>query len=497
MCRPNTLGGRRCPSHSNPVAVANRNARRRAQYAKSHGKTLQPETSHIGTVVNHSVPISSFGNIYKETNFHDKSGEQLLRKASDEHKPYQKLNITSETYTGELVDLKYINEKQISGVINYTQLDEDSYKEFGFAPIETEGDNINLHGTMRSEYEVAELSEPEIAVMSDDEKTALRMFTSNHYKTINRALYNTNEEYTPLSAEPDDKSLHFQFGKEFNLYETYYDEARFSPSFMTELTENLDSAFTKSPGYQRTVYRGMSGYNAAFRSPDYDSADGTEATHWIKKNVKLGQEMVFDGYQSSSVDQSIALDYASGDGGVVYEVITSTGINVTKISAYKNEMEVILPRSARYMVVGVHQGVNIGHRKNMNVVQMVEINDQGAVAEAGNHTPPPALTHTQLGAREPFRLKTEAELKAESAALKEPSTSGNTSINDWSETLKNNIAQNIAKDSIFGGAAVNADPHEGLADWEKELLTATETPAETNPAKTAQEVKDESEYNWF
>jgi hypothetical protein len=396
MCRPNTLGGRRCPSHSNPVAIANRNARRRAQYATRAGKTIQPETTHLGSIVTRSTTTDAFGNPFAKTEFHGKRGSALLAKTDADRTPYDKLNITHETYAGELVDLNYINAKQVSGVINYTNLDEDSYLEFGFKPIDADGENNRI--TMTDETDIAHLSEVEIATLTEEEKVALRIFTSSHYRTINRALYAENEDGSLKAAIPDQNASYFEdLDLDAAMEEEYYGGIRYTPEFLTDLTTHIDSAMEKAPHKQRTVYRGMSGANPVFmnaiKQSGYQPNAGTE---WVKDNVKLGQEMVFDGYQSSSVDMGIALDYAGGGSGVVYEIITSSGVNATSISAFSHEKEVILPRNARYMVVGVHQGVKLRNYGNMNVIQLVEINEQGAVTEEGNHTPPPALTDKQL-----------------------------------------------------------------------------------------------------
>jgi hypothetical protein len=398
MCRPNTLGGRRCPSHSNPVAIANRNARRRAQYAKSRGKTFQPETTHLGTTVPHGAATDTFYNPFAKAEFHNKKGEDLLHKVDTDQGVYDKLNITHETYAGELVDLGYFNKQQISGVINYNNLDENSYLEFGFKP--TVVGKFNEHETMSKEDEVYELGKAEVANLTNEEKLALRIFTSNQYRRINRALYCDTEVGAlkePLEGTADSYFTNPNIDVELELADnTTFHNIRQTPQFLKELTGHIDSAMEKAPLKQRIVYRGMSGGNQVFVNATGGNHAYDAGTKWVGNNIKLGQEMVFDGYQSSSVDSAVALGYANGRDGVLFEIMTSSGINATSVSAYSHEKEVILPRNARYMVVGVHQNVDVNHHGGMNVVQLVEINEQGAVTEAGNHTPPPALTEQQL-----------------------------------------------------------------------------------------------------
>jgi hypothetical protein len=105
--------------------------------------------------------------------------------------------------------------------------------------------------------------------------------------------------------------------------------------------------------------------------------------------------MVFDGYQSSSLDPDIATNNYAGNDGLLFEIKTAEGINATAVSEYAHESEVLLPRGARYTVVGIHKGINMGYSNNLTVVQLVAITDEGAITDETHvHTPPP-LTEKQ------------------------------------------------------------------------------------------------------
>lgn len=179
--------------------------------------------------------------------------------------------------------------------------------------------------------------------------------------------------------------------------------ARPFPECLKQAVEKIDSAFDKKDGEQTTVYRGMKHIHEIF---GYDVPAEERVAAFVGKNYPIGQEVKFDGYQSASHSPSIAASY-SNHNGLIFEIKTSSSLNVASVSNYATEREALLPRNARYMVVGVHNKAeyrtdDVDHNTdpsvlyNTTVVQMVEITDDGYVKDKSNRTPPPPLTDEQL-----------------------------------------------------------------------------------------------------
>jgi hypothetical protein len=393
MCRSTIDGGRRCPSHTDPALISNRNARRREKYAKSHSK-VKSLNSEVGESSLHSVASSSF----EHSLF---SYKQFGYDIATETKPiYQKVNagsenafgLTTSEYEGLLVDKGYIAKKQNSGLLNYTKLDENSYREFGFKE-----PSISRYSQIQF-GDLTEMSKAELKNHSFAEKKALRTFTSNDYAWINSSLYGK----TGLKEESAKEEANYvpQYGDDLdNADHLITDPEDRTPSRFKEIVSALDRALDKGPKQQRILYRGMSGYHNAWGTPE-------GLKQYVEKNYGIGKEFKFDGYQSTTYSPMQALGSASG-GGVIFEISTPSGVNVTSVSKYSTEEEAILSRDARYMIVGLHQNVTYSaqasedskypdKRYDMTVVQMVEITDDGYVKDETNFTPPAPLKPEQL-----------------------------------------------------------------------------------------------------
>lgn len=400
MCRSHADGGRLCPSQTDPVLIANRNARRRAAYAKK--KQLSSTTMEPGTKVAHAAPQAlKKHSLFK---YKQEDSDQVLYGAVESKET--PLGLTSVAHEGYLVDKTYLSGMQISGLVDYTKLNDESYTEFGFKHIsESRKSGMSLK-------EFVEVSKAELEDIPLDEKQALRFFTSNHFGWVNKALYQQNQEdvVDPVLM-PDQGEYKPRFdGKRFSKeleFDHGYDELSYTektPSLVEELTAKIDSAMEKSPKQQRIVYRGMNIYHSAilaYKKKHKSASLGT--VKYVEENYPLGQEVVFDGYQSTSFSPTVAADYAS-ENGIVFEIKASSGLNVSSISHFDIEQEVIMPRNARYMVVGVHQKQDYIYGDNgkyqgtqrLNVVQLVEITDDGYIRDESNAKKTTPLDKTKL-----------------------------------------------------------------------------------------------------
>ena len=367
MCRATFEGGRRCPSHTNPVLIAAYNAKRRERYA---ARKLQPETTHVGVPVPPATANPNVHPLFKDGGY----------RVADSSQGLENLNLTQETVEGALVENGYFSDKVTHGVINYNNITPESYKEFGF---EDPSDSFQNQKSFTVQ-EMMDLSELELEGLNPHEKQGLRYFTSSGYRWMNEALYSGEVEST--TVENKDYSIFNEDPWATNARVDNYDE-----NALHQLCNAIDSAMEKAPKKQRIVYRGMSLYNKVFgKESEFDDPYNYEErsaalSKWIDENLKLGQEIKFDGYQSSTPHKGTATNYA-GQGGLVYEILTSEGINVTSISHFSNEREVLLPRDARYMVVGVNEAEDSGGSE-YKVVQLVAINESGAVLDGTNTSP--------------------------------------------------------------------------------------------------------------
>jgi hypothetical protein len=391
MCRSHADGGRLCPSQTDPAKIANRNARRRAAYAKKKQGIIG--TPHSPNLVEHASQTLD-RNFYG--NFKAPTKKALYTSVSSDGE--SDLGISSTTYEGYLVEKNYLDSVQVKGKIDYSNLDKDSYKEFGFQdPNEVRRNSLFID-------ELAALSGGELDKMTAGEKSALAAFTGSAYKWINGALYKGGALRASMANENEEKNVYFpEDGSKAPWVKP-------TPNCLKQLTEKIDSAMRKNVGEQKTVYRGMKFNHSTFGKYDGEEEVEGRVANYVAENYPLGQELKFDGYQSASYSPIIANEYSSSH-GLVFEIKTASGVNVTDISIFDTEREAILPRDARYMVVGVHNQVyykvsdaditlNPSSRTNVTVVQLIEINDQGYVKSQENQAPPPALTEKQLESEE-------------------------------------------------------------------------------------------------
>jgi hypothetical protein len=399
MCRSTLNGGRRCPSHTDPVLISNRNARRRAKYAKEHGLAKE-QAENPGVTVSHSVaPISFDHSLFNYKDITVKT--ELYRKSKKEDEEVNAFGVSSQEYEGFLVDKGYIADKQYSGQLNYTKLDENSYKELGFqAPEE-------IRVSYLKDEQLSDISLAELKNLTMGEKKALNTFTSNDFRWINGALFGkatlapeTEEEAANYKPQYEDDVATFEISQE---HETEYGEN--TPSRLKEIVESLDRAVDKGPKQQRILYRGMSSFHKAWGSGKLDK--------YIDDNYSIGQEVKFDGYQSASYSPLTALSRARG--GIVFEIRTPSGVNVTGISNYEDEQEAILSRDSRYMIVGIHKKAgftanNQGYAgtsfditrddENVTIIQMIEITENGYIKDESNFASAAPLKDSQLQTQE-------------------------------------------------------------------------------------------------
>lgn len=308
---------------------------------------------------------------------------KIFRK-DDKVKFIDKLNISYVENHGDLVDRNYFSGRTVSGVINHRELTEDSYTDFGFTKVDENFIESRKRNLTRTQSE--RISALEVSDLTERERTSTNFFTTSAHTWFNGALI-ANGENLPKAHRHKKTSDPFliEDEREFNDY-VRYEEAAQTEQNVQRFSKDIDSAIEKSPKTQRIVYRGVHSESPMFE--DYDT------THeWIDENASLGQEVKFDGYQSTTLDPEVSDRFAgighrrAGGYGLTFEILTPEGLNISSISNMPHEAEVMLPRQSRYMVVGVHKDASTDEDGKTNIVQLVAINEKGEILDGTNASP--------------------------------------------------------------------------------------------------------------
>lgn len=248
-----------------------------------------------------------------------------------------------------LTSFNYARKMNIEGKINPKIINNDSWKEFGFS-----GPNILKMKATNNELKFYnQASVQEISVLSDREKEALQFFTSSSFADFNKYVFNA----TSIDKEKQ--------------------------AVFNNIKETLDNALNKSPKISKIVYRGVK-TSASVIGINEDDDYGKrmeKLNNYVNNNFKLGSKVAFSGYQSTALDPSVATSWAERD-GIVFEIMSPNGVNLTSISRNPEETEVLMPRNTKYMVIGVQKGDDLPfsyRAKPSHIIQLVAIDDDNNV----------------------------------------------------------------------------------------------------------------------
>ena len=232
---------------------------------------------------------------------------------------------TFPTLRKEKSDNKVIN---IQGKIETHKLNNESYKKFGFTEWTDDGYPDGL-----STDEEWEQSKKECENLDEETIEAIKGYSDRYTEWFNEKVY--SQEY-----KNDEKLSH-----QVNL---------------------IDKALNKK-AEQRVLYRGVSIDNAEKYSIN---------------NLQLGETVDFKGYQSTSTNPIIAGNFTNMDKhGILFEIITPQGVNITSISSVSHESEVLLPRNSRYIVVGKQEKMYSEVFGSFDKVQLIAVDDDGEILE--------------------------------------------------------------------------------------------------------------------
>lgn len=251
--------------------------------------------------------------------------------------------------TSPYVEYKYEAPIKSYGKINPKILTEDSWKKFGFS-----GPNLlKMQANDKEMWFYNQASMMEVGKLNEDEKKAIKFFTSSAFASFNESIFSGNDIN---ENERKTKQL-------------------------------LDSGLAKTPGVNRIVYRGLkakpkngTNFFGVNSDDDYKTAE-LKVKEYVEKNYKIGETVEYSGYQSTSLDPSHAVKWAERD-GVVFEIINPAGVNITSISQTPEEMEVLMPRNTKYMVIGVQktQDFPFSYKsKPSHIIQLIAVDENNEI----------------------------------------------------------------------------------------------------------------------
>jgi hypothetical protein len=132
-----------------------------------------------------------------------------------------------------------------------------------------------------------------------------------------------------------------------------------SDEYYEKVVRNLDLVVSKAkpPEQPRRLYRGLS-------MPK--ELEGEQVDQWIDERFPVNGIISQKNYMSTSLSPESAVDFSNVDSGdyregkaVVFEIMSKQGAPIGDgVSYHQNsEREVLMPRNARFKVVGVHKKV--------------------------------------------------------------------------------------------------------------------------------------------
>lgn len=275
-------------------------------------------------------------------------------------------------------------------------------------------------------------SQKELSNLTADERHAIRGYTGISYQTVNKALlgiggFSTDDE------EPErwrDRDLVGGIFKNLDDAADYVNE--------------LDNALKERHHEERVTYRGIVGqgisnilndisgtkqYTNEYGSGGYvfNPEEKVHATKMLVEHYKEGTQVKFDSYVSTSLNPSTGVDWSYRDNnsvGIIYEIKSNAGKNISIASSSRREREVLLPRGLNFKVVSSYvveeykyqhpdsKGTIVERstaavKNGFVVVQLIEVDDTGNEidAEVREYIPAKKIDTQTLEAEESNRIQ--------------------------------------------------------------------------------------------
>lgn len=294
---------------------------------------------------------------------------------------FTKGDLTFTKVSGNILDSTDFHKVHISGKINPEVLDDDIYKDFGFAKYDhrVNLNSFDLSGadnrpfvneTTLKKYHNLESGEDIVnGIRFEDKETkeSINIFSSESgYKVFQNFA---------RTGKFDKSQIQEEFGVKNHIYENLQNET--DESFQKHI-DNMDAYLDDGFKIQRRLYRGIS-----------EAEHGINVEEWLD-NHSVGSTFENDGYTSTSSSSSVGVARAQQGGkevnnspGILFDIISSEGRALGGHSLHKLEKEVLLPRNSRFMVVGIDRDIEVKSGvKNYSinaVVKLVQVDENNNV----------------------------------------------------------------------------------------------------------------------
>lgn len=194
---------------------------------------------------------------------------------------------------------------------------------------------------------------------------ALMYYTNKGYRQINDYLYGKEVDFSISNERWNQPEIDFESYREDLKWRRGFSGKNMilNKNDMIDLVSTMDSALNSvhSDG-QQILYRGLKRRNINLSS--------TEELHeYIDDRYKVGEEVSFKGYLSTTTNPSVGLNFGSPAGptnlrneGIFFELKTSRGVDIAPINAATvrhDEEEWLLPRNTRWRIAAVHKSTRI------------------------------------------------------------------------------------------------------------------------------------------
>lgn len=190
--------------------------------------------------------------------------------------------------------------------------------------------------------------------LDDDQRQWVTTYTGHSYSEINEHLYKGRDLDRPA------EDMH-------------------TP--MRVVTGHLDSAIAAA-GQSQEPHRCFRGY-----TPPLEVRKENRVAAWARESFVVGSRYRDDSYMSVSHCPAVAANFTdsywedddgnfgNADHSVVFETVSRRGAAVAHISEFDNaERERLMPRGSEFVVVGVHENVNVAGKPCM-VVQLADVSE--------------------------------------------------------------------------------------------------------------------------
>lgn len=196
------------------------------------------------------------------------------------------------------------------------------------------------------------LSKNDLESRTEDEKKTFKFYSSNNFRWVNNYLYSPND--TMPEGNDSDRSIY-----DYKIESLSQQEVEQAPTKRQaqEAIQALDKALLHTEQDARILYRGQSVAAEHLRGKT-----PVEVHAYVDATYKVGGEVNMRGYTSATPSALTAMRYSIKEDnmggkpeGILFEMKTKKGVNITSASLYMRESETLIPRDTKWKVVAVHK----------------------------------------------------------------------------------------------------------------------------------------------